>query len=86
SEAAVKKCDSEPSKPYEESVCGLAERVGVKACEQLPEDKAIECKRIVRDVSEGKVDGAEAKNIIVGKFGFETYFKIVDTIKKELSL
>jgi hypothetical protein len=66
-------CSEEPDKPYEETVCGVAARLGDMICDSLGSHRD-ECKKIVKQVSEGKMDGKTARERIetlVGKENFD---------------
>ena len=82
-----RKCASEPDVPYEESVCGFAEKVGVKVCDTLKDvfgDRVRECRTIIMDIAEGRLDGNKAREIFVRKFGEDAYRRFSDTVKETI--
>ena len=82
-----RKCTSEPDVPYEESVCGFAEKVGVKVCDTLKDvfgDKVSECRTIIMDIAEGRLDGLKARELFVQRFGEEAYRKFTDVVKQTI--
>jgi len=87
SDTSGRKCTSEPDVPYEESVCGFAEKVGVKVCDTLKDvfrDKVSECRTIIMDIAEGRLDGEKARVIFVERFGEDAYRKFSDTVKETI--
>jgi hypothetical protein len=82
-----KKCTSEPDIPYEESVCGFAEKVGVKVCDTLKNvfgDRVTECRTIIMDIAEGRLNGEKAREIFVERFGEEAYRRFSDSVKETI--
>jgi len=87
SDTSGRKCTSEPDVPYEDSVCGFAEKVGVKVCDTLKDvfgDKVSECRTIIMDIAEGRLDGDKAREIFVQRFGEDAYRRFSDTVKETI--
>lgn len=78
-----RKCASEPDKPFEKTVCGFAEHVGVEVCTALKDDignQTDDCKKIILDIAEGRIDGQTAKKVFVEKFGEDAYTKFREKV------
>lgn len=69
-------CPQEPEKKYEETVCGMAEKVSNTICEQIDNgDGKIKqvCKVIIHKVGTGQLDGKIARQQLISMVGQEKF-------------
>ncbi len=47
-------------------------------------DKVSECRTIIMDIAEGRLDGLKARELFIQRFGEEAYRKFTDVVKQTI--
>lgn len=68
-----RKCPSEPEKPFEQTKCGLIEKIGIAMCDEYTNVNGSsgkqDCMVVLQGIAKGTLDGAKGREILINKYG-----------------